>query len=72
MVVVFYRSVIILVENAQLDQFPDALVGQIGVDRPRAEAEQGRDLVHVPGFAALQDQGYGCALFSQHQVLLYA
>ena len=63
---------IVLVKNAQLDQFADALVRKIGVDRPRAETKQRRDLMHIPGLSALQDQGYGCALLGLHQVLLDA
>ena len=72
MVVVLHGRVIILVQDAQLDQFPDALVGQIGVDRPRAKTQQSCNLMHISGLSALQDQGDGCALLGLHQVLLNA
>ena len=72
MVVVLHGCVVVLVKDAQFDQFSDAFVRQIGIDGPRAEAEQGRDLVYVSGLAALQDQGDSRALLGLHQVLLDA
>ena len=56
LVIILHGCVVILVEDAQLDQLADALVRQIRVDRAHAEAEERRDLVDVPGLAALQDQ----------------
>ena len=63
---------IILVQNTEFDQFPDALVREVGIDGSGAESEERRDLVHVPGLAALQNEGYSGALFRADQMLLYA
>ena len=71
MVIILYGCVIIFVQNAQFDQFPDALMRQIRVDSPGAETKKRRDLVHVSGLSALQDQGYGRSLFRADQVLLH-
>ena len=71
-IVILDRCVIILVQNSQVDQFPYALMGQVGTDGPGAEAQKGRHLVDIPGLAALQDQGDGCAPLGQDQVLLHA
>ena len=71
MVIVLYGRVIIFVQNTQFDQLPDALMCQIRVDSPCAEAKERRDLMHVSWLAALQDQGYGCSLFRADQVLLH-
>ena len=43
---------------------------QIGTDRPGAEAQKGGHLVHIPGLAALQDQGDSRAPLCLHQMLL--
>ena len=71
-IVVLDCCVIILVQNSQIDQFSDALMGQVGTDCPGAEAQEGGDLVDIPGLAALQDQGDSRPLFGPHQVLLHA
>ena len=71
-VIVFDSCVVVLVEHAQLDHLADALVRQVRIDRAHAEAEERRDLVDVPGLAALQDQRHGRALLRAYKVLLYA
>ena len=38
-------------------------MGQIGVDRPGPVAQQGGKVMHVPGLAGLQDDGYRRALW---------
>ena len=45
---------------------------QVGIDRPRAKAQQSRDLMDVPGLAALQNQRDCSALLGLHQVLFHA
>ena len=69
-IVVLDGCVVILVQDSQIDQFSYALMCQIGADCPGAEAQKGGHLVHVPGLAALQDQGDGSAPFCLHQMLL--
>ena len=61
---------VVLVHQLFVHQLADELVGQIRVDRPRAEAQQRGEVVHVAGLAALQDHGDGGALLGAHQVLL--
>ena len=46
-----------------------AFVRQIGVHRPRAEADEHGELVHVARLAAFQQHGDGGALLFAHQVL---
>ena len=72
LVIILHGCVVILVQDAQLDQLADALVRQVRIDRAHAEAEERRDLVDVPGLAALQDQRHGGALLRAHEVLLHA
>ena len=70
-VVIVDRRVGILVEKAQRDQLLDALVGEIGVDRPGPESEDAGRLVDIPHLAALEDQRYGRPLSRADQVLLH-
>ena len=69
-VVVAHGGVIVLFHQALVDQLADHLMGQIGVDRPRAEAQQRGEVVNVAGLAALQNDGNGGALLGAHQMLL--
>ena len=71
LVVIRDGSMVILVQQSEVDEFGNAFVGQVGVHGPYAEAQKGRDLMHVPGFAALQDQGHRRPLPGLHQVLFH-
>ena len=62
---------VILVHETEVDELGNAFVGQVWVHGPHAEAQKSRDLMHVPGFAALQDQGHRRPLPGLHQVLLH-
>ncbi len=70
-VVIVDRRVGILVEKPQRDQLLDALVGEIGVDRPGPESEDAGRLVNVPHLAALEDQRDGGPLPRADKVLLH-
>ena len=68
-VVVADGGVKVLVQQPLPDQLADGLMGQIGVDGAGAVAQQGREVVDLPGLGALQDEGQGGALFGPDQVL---
>ena len=68
-VVVLHGGVIVLVQQAFVDQLPDGLVCQIGVDGAGTVAQQGGKVVHLPGFGALQNQCQCGALFGADEVL---
>ena len=58
-------------EFAFADQVLDRFEGQVGVDRRRAEADQQRDVVHLAGVAALDDQRDRGALLGADQVVVH-
>ena len=58
-------------EFAFADQVLDGLEGQIRVDRRRAEADEHRDVVHLAGVAALDDQRDGGALLGADEVVVH-
>ena len=60
----------ILIQHPQGHQLLYALLGQIGVDGLGAVAQEGGEVVDVPGLGALQDHGDCGALFRPHQILL--
>ena len=62
---------VVLVQDALVDELRNALVGQIGVDSPGAVAQDGGKLVHVSWLAALQDDGDSGPLLCPDQVLLH-
>ena len=68
LVVIRDRGVEILVQDLLLDQLPDALVGQIRIHRPGAEAHETCEMMHRSRLRALQHQRDGRALFRLHQV----
>ena len=70
LVKVLHGGVVVLVQQLFFDELSNALVGQIGVHRPGAEAQQGGKVVHVPGLGALQHHGDGGALLGADQMLL--
>ena len=59
-----------LLHPAFFTKGPDAVMSQVGVHRSGTVGDQQGQLVHVPGFAALQDHGNRRALFDVDQVLL--
>ena len=69
-VIVGHGGIEVLVQQSFVDEFGDTLVGQVGVHRPGAVAQQGGHLVHVPGFPALQNDGDRRALSRLDEVLL--
>ena len=69
-VVVVHRRHRVLVQQAHGDQLLHALLGKVGVDGLGAVAQEGGEVVHIPGFGALQDHGHGGALLGAHQILL--
>ena len=71
-VVIIHCRVIILVKQMGSHQLPDSLLGQIGIDGAGAVAEQGRELVHLSGLAALQNQGHAGPLLGGNQMLVQA
>ena len=68
-VVVLHGGVIVLVQQTFVDQLPDGLVCQIGVDGAGTVAQQGGKVVHLPGLGALQNQCQCGALFGADEVL---
>ena len=71
LVVVIDRGVIILVEDSERDEFDDALLGKIGIDRLCPKTEQCRAMVHGARFAAFHDQGETGALLRGNHVLFH-
>ena len=69
-VIVGHGGIEVLVQQAFVDEFGDALVGQVGVHRPGAVAQKGGHLVHVPGFPTLQNDGDRRTLSRLDEVLL--
>ena len=59
----------ILVQAVFLHLLGNALLGKIGIDGPRAVAQQGGKVVHIPRLRALQNDGDGGALLGADQVL---
>ncbi len=70
LVIVLDGGVIILVQDADIDQLRDALLCQVRIDRAGTEAEERRHLMDVAGLAALENQGNRRALFRADEVLL--
>ena len=68
-VVVLHSGVIVLVQQTLVDQLPDGLVCQIGVDGAGTVAQQGGKVVHLPGLGAFQNQCQCGALFGADEVL---
>ena len=62
---------VILIQDTDIDHLCYTLVRQIGVDRTCAKSHQACDLVHVPGFTALQNQGDRSPLLRADQMLLH-
>ena len=56
---------------ALADQVFDRLEGQIGIDRGGTEADQHRDVVHLAGIPALDDQRHLEALLGAHQMVVH-
>ena len=69
-VVVVDGGVGVLVQQLSFHQLLDALLGQIGVHRRRAEAQQGGEVVDLPGLGGLQHDGQAGALLGADQILL--
>ena len=70
-VVVGHGGVVVLVQQALLDELHNGLLRQIGVNGPGAVAQQGGKVVDVPGLGGLQQDGDGGALLGADQVLLH-
>ena len=70
-VVVGHGGVVVLVQQALLDEFHNGVLCQIGVDGPGAVAQQGGKVVHVPGLGGLQQNGDSGALLGTDQMLLH-
>ena len=70
-VIVLHGGVVVLFQQAVLGQFGNAGVGQIGVDRARAVAQKGGEVVHLARFARFQNQRQRRALFGLDQVLVH-
>ena len=70
-VIIIHSSVVILVQCPVLDHVADALLGQIRVDGTGAIAQQRCEMVHIPGLAALQNDGHGGTLLGDDQMLMY-
>ena len=58
-----------LANRALVAKVPYAVVGQVGVHRPRAEGHQQRQVMHVPRLPALQHDGDRRPLLDADQVL---
>ena len=61
----------VLVQPVLLHQLHDAFLGKVGIDGPGAIAQQGREMVYIPGFRAFQNHGNRSPLPGSHQILLY-
>ena len=70
LVVIGNRSVIVLVQHADIDQLRDALMSQIRIDGTGTESKQRRDLMNVSRLRTLQDQRNGRSLLRADQMLL--
>ena len=69
--VVGHCGVEVLVQQALLDQIHDGLLRQVGVHCPGAIAQQGGEVVDLPGLSGFQEDRYGGALPGANQVLLH-
>ncbi len=69
-VVVIHRRIIILIQHMVIDQFPDALLRQIGVHRAGAVSQQRGKMMHFPGLSGFQNQRHPGPLLRPHQVLV--
>ena len=69
LVVVVHGGIIILVQQALIDELADGLMGQIRVDGTRAVAQQGGKVVHLVRLGALEDEGQRGALLGADEVL---
>ena len=70
-VIVVNGHIQILIEHILFDQFFDGFMCQIRVDRNSAVSEKGREMMHIPGFPALQDNGNGSPLFRPDEILFH-
>ena len=61
----------VLVEQVERDELLDALLREIGVDRLRAVAEQGGEMVHRARLRALENEGERRALFGADEIFLH-
>ena len=62
---------IILVKYPLVYKLCYTFMGKIRVYRSCAEAKQGRHLMDIPGFSALEDDGDRCALLCHDKMLLH-
>lgn len=70
-VVVFNGGLLIFLKHAAPDQLADAVLRQIGVDRPCAISQQRGKMMHIARFAAFKDDGNSRAPLGAHQMLLH-
>ena len=70
LVVGVHRRVVVLVQQAVGDEAVDGLIDQIGVDGPGSVAQEGGEVVDLPGLGGLQHDGHRGALLGADQVLL--
>ena len=69
LVVVAHGGVVVLFQQAVMNQAADALLGKIRIDGAGAIAQESREIVHQSRLAAFQNQGHGGALTGTHQIL---
>ena len=70
LVVVRNGLVAVLVQHIPLHQLLNAVLGQVGIDGPGTVAQQGGEMVDIPGLRAFQDDGHGGPLLGPDQILL--
>ncbi len=69
-IVIVHRRIIILIQHMIVNQLPDALLSQIGIDGAGAVAQQCGKMMYFSGFPGFQNQGHPCSLFRAYQILV--
>ena len=71
LIVIVDGRMIILIQDALVDQFSNAFLCQIRIDCTRAKAQKSCKLMHFPRFSGLQDQGDCGTLLGTNQMLFH-